>query len=210
MKLKMLVGMMSLLFAFNASAEFAELTPEEAAAMNDAAGRNVAKYNPAHAHGDVLGLEGMDPVSFYSLAPVAGSADFEETHMGVTYQFSTDGNRLIFLANPNKYEPTYGGWCARAMATGNPVPINLEYYSFDFDDSGERVRLHFFVNDGALKSFHGLRRRDKRLSVEIATAMMEGDQGMIDSARELQAQADAIWAQPDFADEAPRLSNGVN
>jgi len=210
MKLKAIIGMVSLFFTMSASAQFADLTPEQAEAMNSAAGRNIARYNPAHAHGGNIGIQGMDPVSFYSDAPAAGLESIQETHLGVTYRFANDGNRLVFLANPNKYEPTYGGWCARAMATGSPIPVDTSYYSFDFDENGEKVRINFFVSAGALKSYHGLRRRDKRGSAEIAAEMEAGNQDMIDAAEDFQASADEFWARPDFANEAPRFSNGVN
>jgi len=211
MKLSTVVlGFVGLFLSMSASAQYADLAPEVAAAMNEAAGRNIARYNPDHAHGDSIAISGMDPVSFYVDAPAVGSESIQETHQGVTYRFSTDGNRLVFLANPNKYEPTYGGWCARAMATGSPVPIDTNFYSFDFDENGEKVRINFFVSEGAMKSFHGLRRRDPRGSAEIAADMAAGDQALLDAAKALQTDADDFWAQDAHGSEEPRFSNGVN
>lgn len=208
--MKTLIASALLFLTINAQAQYAELAPDVAAAMNEAAGRNIARYNPVHAHNGNIGISGMDPVSFYADEPVVGSAEIQETHQGVTYRFSTDGNRLVFLANPNKYEPTYGGWCARAMATGSPVPIKTEFYSFDFDENGERVRINFFASDGALKAFHGLRRRDKRGSAEIAAEMEAGDEALLNAARALQGDADVFWAQDAHGSEEPRFSNGQN
>lgn len=210
MKSTAIAALIGLFFSVNVSAQYAELAPEVAAAMNQEAGRNIARYNPAHAHGDSLGIFGMDPVSFYKDAPTQGSEEFQTVHQGVTYLFSTAAHQWEFLANPNKYEPTYGGWCARAMAAGSPVPIDTNYYSFDFDENGQKSRINFFVSEGALKTYHGLRRRDTRGSAEIAADMQAGDTALIEAAKSFQDQADAFWASPEHGNEAPRFSNGQN
>jgi hypothetical protein len=51
------------------------------------------------------------------------------THDGITYHFSTAQNKETFKANPARYEPQYGGWCAYAMgATGEKVAIDPETF----------------------------------------------------------------------------------
>ena len=40
------------------------------------------------------------------------------------YHFASEENRALFAANPEKYLPTYGGWCATAMAKGKKVEID--------------------------------------------------------------------------------------
>jgi YHS domain-containing protein len=73
-----------------------------------------------------LAIEGHDPVAYFTAQKaVEGSKDISLSYEGVTYRFSTPQNRELFKANPSKYQPQYGGWCAYAMgATGEKVEID--------------------------------------------------------------------------------------
>jgi YHS domain-containing protein len=76
-----------------------------------------------------VGIEGYDPVSYFDNRPVEGDSKWTFTHKGVTYQFSSAVNLDKFKANPEKYEPAYGGWCAYAMGkAGEKVKIDPETY----------------------------------------------------------------------------------
>lgn len=68
-----------------------------------------------------VALDGYDPVSYFRGAPARGSASRAMTHLGVVYRFSSDENRDAFVADPARYEPAYGGWCAWAMIDGEKV-----------------------------------------------------------------------------------------
>lgn len=63
-----------------------------------------------------LALEGYDPVSYFEGGPKKGSKANASTVEGVTYYFANEANKAKFDADPSKYEPAYGGWCAWAMA----------------------------------------------------------------------------------------------
>jgi YHS domain-containing protein len=67
-----------------------------------------------------LAIEGYDPVAYFTQQKaVEGKKEISLTNDGVTYHFATTQDRDLFKANPAKYEPQYGGWCAYAMgATG--------------------------------------------------------------------------------------------
>src|SRR6266581_2233702 len=62
-----------------------------------------------------IAIEGYDPVSYFDNKPTEGESKWTFTYQGVTYQFSSAANLARFKANPEKYEPAYGGWCAFAM-----------------------------------------------------------------------------------------------
>src|SRR5688500_16766917 len=63
-----------------------------------------------------LAIQGYDPVAYIvSNKAVEGKSAITTEYNGVTYRFSTTKNRDAFKANPSKYEPQYGGWCAYAM-----------------------------------------------------------------------------------------------
>ena len=45
-----------------------------------------------------------------------GDTTVTSTVNGITYQFSSATNKNLFDAEPEKYIPAYGGWCAYAVA----------------------------------------------------------------------------------------------
>lgn len=72
-----------------------------------------------------LGIAGYDPVAYFTDdRATAGRADLAAMHEGVTYRFASAANRRVFVANPGKYLPQYGGFCAYAVARGYNAVIN--------------------------------------------------------------------------------------
>jgi YHS domain-containing protein len=72
---------------------------------------------------DGLALEGYDVVNYFRGTAVKGSPEWEATHQGVAYRFTSERNLHLFQADPDRYLPAYGGWCAYAMArSGDRVP----------------------------------------------------------------------------------------
>lgn len=62
-------------------------------------------------------LHGYDPVAYFtSGAATQGSPEFRVEFDGTTYQFASAANRDAFLAQPAKYAPAYGGFCAMGTA----------------------------------------------------------------------------------------------
>jgi YHS domain-containing protein len=60
-----------------------------------------------------LAIQGYDPVSYFSGSqPSIGNANYTTTYKGGIYRFSSEENRDTFNANPAKYAPQYGGFCA--------------------------------------------------------------------------------------------------
>jgi YHS domain-containing protein len=90
---------------------------------------------------DNVGLEGYDPVSYFTSGPQEGQKKLSYSFKGVAYLFSSAQNLATFKASPEKYEPMYGGWCAYAMGkTGEKVKIDPE--TFKIVDG----RLYLFYN----------------------------------------------------------------
>jgi YHS domain-containing protein len=50
--------------------------------------------------------------------PIKGDAHFFTQYEGVQWRFSSAKNRALFLENPQKYAPQYGGYCAWAVSQG--------------------------------------------------------------------------------------------
>ncbi len=108
--------------------------------------RNVSKYNLSNG----VGLKGYDPVAVFpegGSAAKKGQTSISLIHEGVIYNFATEGNRTLFLADPAKFEPTYGGWCAFAMASGSQVDIQPQIFTVN----GRRA--HYFVSTRAKNNF---------------------------------------------------------
>ncbi|MCX6853908.1 MAG: YHS domain protein [Verrucomicrobia bacterium] len=75
--------------------------------------------------GNKVALQGYDPVTYFTKKQaILGSASFKAEHEGVTYHFSSAETLSTFQAAPAQYLPTYGGWCATAMAKGEKVEID--------------------------------------------------------------------------------------
>lgn len=89
-----------------------------------------------------IALQGYDPVAYFlDHKALEGKKDIATVYSGATYRFATEEHRQAFKANPTKYEPQYGGWCAYAMgATGEKVEINPR--TFKIIDG----RLYVFYN----------------------------------------------------------------
>lgn len=65
-------------------------------------------------------IGGYDTVAYFTQGkPVKGSSEFSMEYKGAKWQFANAANLATFKANPAKYAPQYGGYCAWAVAQGN-------------------------------------------------------------------------------------------
>ena len=97
--------------------------------------------------------QGYDPVAYFTeKKAVKGKASFATTYEGVTYNFSSQAHKELFLKNPASYEPQYSGWCSYAMgASGEKVEINPE--TFKIVDGKRNLFYNAFFNN-TLKSWN--------------------------------------------------------
>lgn len=66
-----------------------------------------------------LAVGGYDAVAYFTDGkPVEGSKSFVHEHKGAKWRFASAENLAAFKANPDKYAPQYGGYCAWAAAQG--------------------------------------------------------------------------------------------
>jgi YHS domain-containing protein len=64
-------------------------------------------------------IRGYDPVAYFTDGkPVKGSDDFTFEWNGATFKFASSANLAEFRADPEKYAPRYGGYCAYAVSEG--------------------------------------------------------------------------------------------
>ena len=87
---------------------------------------------PAFAHDtthSTPGLSGYDPVAYFTDGkPVRGSGYHVSVHEGVTYAFASEEHQETFEANPEKYVPAYGGYCAYGVAAGKKPVADPEVW----------------------------------------------------------------------------------
>jgi hypothetical protein len=62
-------------------------------------------------------LGGHDPVAYFTAGrPVPGDAGLTTQWQGATFRFADAANRAAFIADPARYAPQFGGWCAWAAS----------------------------------------------------------------------------------------------
>lgn len=72
-----------------------------------------------------LAIDGYDPVAYFTdQQPVKGSSEFRSDFQGSTFQFASAAHRDAFAADPSKYAPQYGGYCAYGIAKGYKASID--------------------------------------------------------------------------------------
>lgn len=94
----------------------------------------VAMALPAHAQPvnekGGIAIKGYDPVAYFTAAaPAKGAPAFRHEWNGATWQFANAENRDRFAADPQRYAPQYGGFCAYGVAQGYKVDIDPEAWS---------------------------------------------------------------------------------
>lgn len=107
------------------------------------------QYNLSGGH---VAIGGYDPVAYFTeQKAVEGTGKLKADYQGVTYYFASKNDLDLFNANPSKYEPEYGGWCAYAMgAKGEKVEVDPETFKI------VNGKLYLFYNkffNNTLKSW---------------------------------------------------------
>ncbi|MEL6876667.1 MAG: YHS domain-containing (seleno)protein, partial [Pseudomonadota bacterium] len=105
-------------------AEVAEAA-ETASSVNliaDLGGENTGPVHTA-SKGETLAVSGYDTVSYFEGdgVPVEGSEEFTVRYEGFDYRFASEENAQKFIAEPAKYAPAYGGYCAWAIGANDAL-----------------------------------------------------------------------------------------
>lgn len=70
----------------------------------------------------LVGAQGYDLVSYHQISgPVRGNGNHTAFFDGISYIFATDANKKAFQADPKKYLPAYGGYCAYGVSVGKKI-----------------------------------------------------------------------------------------
>nr|WP_299501105.1 YHS domain-containing (seleno)protein [uncultured Rhizobium sp.] len=75
--------------------------------------------------GDVA-IKGFDPVAYFTQnQAVEGSATYSHHWLGATWHFASAEHMNLFIKDPARYAPQYGGYCADGVSLGT-VTTNID------------------------------------------------------------------------------------
>ena len=75
-------------------------------------------------------IRGYDPVAYFTVGePIKGSDQYTFEWEGGTFKFASADNMELFKAEPTKYAPQYGGYCAYAVSNGYTATTDPDAWS---------------------------------------------------------------------------------
>lgn len=76
-----------------------------------------------------VAIQGYDPVAFFTDSkPVKGDQKFLVKHDGAIYFFASKEHKDLFKADPVKYIPEFGGYCAYGVSKNKLVEIDVDAF----------------------------------------------------------------------------------
>lgn len=104
-----------------------------------------------------VALDGYCPVAYFAGKPLKGKREHAVKHNDVWYLFVNADAKRTFEANPKKYLPAYGGWCAFGMSVEDKFPVDPT--NFKIVD-GQLMLFLKNKNIDALKLWNGGKERE--------------------------------------------------
>jgi YHS domain-containing protein len=76
-----------------------------------------------------VATQGYDPVAFFTdNKPVKGTTQWVAKRDGATYLFASKEHRDLFLKEPAKYKPVFGGYCAYGVSHNKLAEVDVEAF----------------------------------------------------------------------------------
>ena len=95
-------------------------------ALADHGGKHLVNVNK-----DGVLVDGYDVVAYFTDGkPMMGRAELASRHDGATYWFASADHKALFDAEPAKYAPQFGGFCAYAVSRKGLRPIDPAVFHF--------------------------------------------------------------------------------
>lgn len=97
---------------------------------------------------------GVDVVAYHTVGqPTPGSAQFTAEYQGQTWKFASAANRDLFVSDPARYAPAYGGWCSAGASKGKKVATMPQFWAIVdgrlYLNSSEVAHKNLFLADTA-------------------------------------------------------------
>ena len=97
---------------------------------------------------DGVAIKGYDAVSlFEGSKPEMGMMEYSYKWMYAEWQFASEEHLMMFMENPEKYAPQFGGYCAYAVGLNKLVPADPVFHTI------KNGKVYLNVNDDAEKLF---------------------------------------------------------
>lgn len=98
-----------------------------------------------------IAIQGYDPIAYFiSNKAVKGDKSLAASVEGITYYFSSQKNKDLFMKDPKKFEPQYGGWCAYAMGVNNEK-VEIDPETFKIVEGKLYLFYHTWINNTLTK-----------------------------------------------------------
>ncbi len=79
---------------------------------------------------DGVAIKGYDTVAYFTEnRSMPGTPEFSYTWQDVDWYFANSKHRNLFAANPERYAPQFGGFCANGMSKGKVVVADPEAWT---------------------------------------------------------------------------------
>ncbi|HEX5169286.1 MAG TPA: YHS domain-containing (seleno)protein [Cyclobacteriaceae bacterium] len=93
-------------------------------------------------------INGYDPVSYFKVnMAVKGDGHYSYEWKDATWHFVSEENLSLFKADPEKYAPQFGGYCAYGMSQGHKAPTEPDAWTIVED------KLYFNYNKDVQKKW---------------------------------------------------------
>jgi hypothetical protein len=100
------------------------------AARADQPAINTLKNSSLFSSATGVAINGYDTVAYFTAnKPVKGLDSLVHEYKGAKWKFATAANLELFKANPEKYAPQYGGYCAYGVTQGYLVKVEPEQFT---------------------------------------------------------------------------------
>ena len=78
-----------------------------------------------------VAIKGYDPVAYFTDGrAMKGSEEFSYDWLGTPWQFASAAHRALFIGDPTKYAPQYGGYCVgEVVHKGATINIDPEAWA---------------------------------------------------------------------------------
>lgn len=84
--------------------------------------------------GKPLAVHGYNPVAYFTEGkPVMGDDKHTSVYNGAAYSFASDDHKKTFEANPVRYAPVFGGFCAFGVGLGKKFDGSPQYRTVKSD-----------------------------------------------------------------------------
>ena len=100
-----------------------------------------------------VAMEGYDPVGYFTEGkPMKGDKNFFAEYQGAMFLFASAENRDLFIEQPERFAPAYGGYCTQTVASGALTPASPLNWTIHGD------RLFLTRSPEANKAFQAARK----------------------------------------------------